>query len=87
MSSGATDAPSSYGAALQHIGLPTLSIAHVTKEGSLKYPFGSVFWHNDNAAQFERLIRGNPGVEGGRAPHRPIGLRGSDRLCRHDGAG
>ena len=46
VSSGATDAPSRYVAALQHIGLPVLSIAHVTKEGSLKYPFGSVFWHN-----------------------------------------
>jgi hypothetical protein len=38
--------PAQYGAGLQQIGVPTLSLAHVTKEGSLLYPFGSVFWHN-----------------------------------------
>lgn len=28
------------------IGLPTLALAHVTKADDLRYPFGSVFWHN-----------------------------------------
>ena len=35
-----------YAGALEYLGLPTLSLAHVTKEGDLRYPFGSVFWHN-----------------------------------------
>lgn len=35
-----------YAAALEYIGRPALSIAHVTKAESLAYPFGSVFWHN-----------------------------------------
>lgn len=35
-----------YAGALQYIGLPALSLAHVTKEHALTYPFGSVFWHN-----------------------------------------
>lgn len=38
--------PALYAAGLQAVGLPALSIAHVTKEGGLAYPFGSVFWHN-----------------------------------------
>ena len=38
--------PARYAAGLQQIGLPALSLAHVTKEGGLAYPFGSVFWHN-----------------------------------------
>jgi hypothetical protein len=45
-SSGKTDVTSQYAAALQYIGLPALSIGHVTKEGDGRYPFGSVFWHN-----------------------------------------
>lgn len=49
--SGATDplkpeAPSQYHAALAYIGRPALSLAHVTKTDDLRYPFGSVFWHN-----------------------------------------
>lgn len=35
-----------YAEALVRIGLPTLSLAHVTKVDDPRYPFGSVFWHN-----------------------------------------
>ena len=35
-----------YTGALEYLGIPVLSLAHVTKEGDLRYPFGSVFWHN-----------------------------------------
>jgi hypothetical protein len=40
------DTPARYTAALQYIGLPALSLAHVTKADDLRYPFGSIFWHN-----------------------------------------
>lgn len=39
-------APGRYAGALQYLGVPVLSIAHVTKADELRYPFGSVFWHN-----------------------------------------
>ena len=35
-----------YAGALEYLGIPVLSLAHVTKDGDLRYPFGSVFWHN-----------------------------------------
>ncbi len=35
-----------YTGGLEYIGLPALSLAHVTKGDDLRYPFGSVFWHN-----------------------------------------
>jgi len=35
-----------YAGALEYLGRPTLSLAHVTKAEALAYPFGSVFWHN-----------------------------------------
>ena len=38
--------PARYAGALQYIGLPALSLAHVTKADDLRYPWGSVFWHN-----------------------------------------
>lgn len=38
--------PALYASALQFIGRPAMSLAHVTKDGDLRYPFGSVFWHN-----------------------------------------
>ncbi len=38
--------PAKYAAGLQQLGRPVLSLAHVTKDGGLAYPFGSVFWHN-----------------------------------------
>jgi hypothetical protein len=40
------EAAGQYAAALIGIGLPTLSLAHVTKADSPAYPFGSIFWHN-----------------------------------------
>lgn len=40
------ETPAAYAAALEYIGLPTLSLGHVTKMTGLAYPFGSVFWHN-----------------------------------------
>ena len=39
---------STYSNAISRIGATaSISIAHVTKEEGTKYPFGSVFWHND----------------------------------------
>jgi AAA domain len=35
-----------YAGALEYLGIPVLSLAHVTKADDLRYPFGSVFWHN-----------------------------------------
>jgi len=40
------EAAGQYAAALIGIGLPTLSLAHVTKADNPVYPFGSIFWHN-----------------------------------------
>lgn len=40
------EAAGQYAAALERIGLPVLSLAHVTKAEQVAYPFGSVFWHN-----------------------------------------
>ncbi|HQU34348.1 MAG TPA: DnaB-like helicase N-terminal domain-containing protein [Thermoanaerobaculaceae bacterium] len=40
------EAASLYAGALQFIGRPVLSLAHVTKADDQRYPFGSVFWHN-----------------------------------------
>ena len=35
-----------YAGGLEYIGIPALSLGHVTKADDLRYPFGSVFWHN-----------------------------------------
>jgi len=35
-----------YASALARIGRPSLTLAHATKADDLRYPFGSVFWHN-----------------------------------------
>ena len=40
------EAAGQYCAALVEIGLPTLSLGHVTKADNPTYPFGSIFWHN-----------------------------------------
>lgn len=40
------EAVSQYAGALELIGCPALSLGHVTKADDLRYPFGSVFWHN-----------------------------------------
>jgi hypothetical protein len=40
------EAPGQYFPALRYLGGPTLTLAHVTKGDDMRYPFGSVFWHN-----------------------------------------
>lgn len=40
------ETPALYAGGLELIGLPVLSLAHVTKAEDLRYPFGSAFWHN-----------------------------------------
>ena len=40
------ETPGRYFAALQQIGAPSLTLAHVTKLHDPRYPFGSAFWHN-----------------------------------------
>lgn len=40
------EAPALYAGALEYLGVPVISLAHVTKDHDLRYPFGSVFWHN-----------------------------------------
>ena len=40
------EAPGQYFPALRYLGRPSLTLAHVTKGDDLRYPFGSVFWHN-----------------------------------------
>ena len=42
----APDSPARYAAALQRLGAPVLSLAHVNRGDDARYPFGSVFWHN-----------------------------------------
>lgn len=36
-----------YFRSLARLGVTTLSLAHITKQGENKYPFGSVYWHNE----------------------------------------
>lgn len=50
--------PIEYAASLQAIGLPSLSLGHVTKMHDLRYPFGSVFWHNMARMSFSLSRRG-----------------------------
>lgn len=38
--------PALYAGALEYVGLPALSLGHVTKTNDLRYPFGSGFWHH-----------------------------------------
>jgi hypothetical protein len=40
------EAPGQYFPALRYLARPSLTLAHVTKGDDLRYPFGSVFWHN-----------------------------------------
>jgi hypothetical protein len=51
--------PARYAAALQEIGRPVLSLAHVAKEGGLTYPFGSIFWHNLARATWSLEVDGS----------------------------
>jgi hypothetical protein len=44
-SGGDTKAPTQYAAAIEHLGLPTISLAHVPKDNkNPEHPFGSAFW-------------------------------------------
>jgi hypothetical protein len=38
--------PIDYDLALQYLDRPSLSLGHVTRESDMRYPFGSIFWHN-----------------------------------------
>lgn len=40
------DVAGDYAAAVTAVGRPVLSLAHVTKADDMRYPFGSIFWHN-----------------------------------------
>jgi len=40
------ETPGFFFEAIQHLGVPSLTLAHVTKLHDARYPFGSVFWHN-----------------------------------------
>jgi AAA domain len=40
------EAAALYAGGLEYIGLPALSLGHVNRADDLRYPFGSVFWHN-----------------------------------------
>jgi hypothetical protein len=43
---GAPDAVQAFFAAMQRLGRPSLTLAHVNRASDYRYPFGSVFWHN-----------------------------------------
>jgi hypothetical protein len=47
-----------YGAALQAVNVPSLTLAHVTKMHDEKYPFGSVFWHNLARVTYSLMPKG-----------------------------
>jgi hypothetical protein len=47
-----------YGAALQVIGVPSLTLAHVTKLHDARYPFGSAFWHNAIRVSWSLMPKG-----------------------------
>jgi hypothetical protein len=64
------EAASQYAAALQYIGLPALSLAHVTKEHDLRYPFGSIFWHNLARVTWSLTTEGRDGVHSALLTHR-----------------
>jgi hypothetical protein len=47
-----------YGAALQVIGIPSLTLAHVTKLHDARYPFGSAFWLSSTRAGWSLMPKG-----------------------------
>ena len=57
------EAAALYAGGVEYIGLPTLSLAHVTKTEDLRYPFGSAFWHNLARTTWSLNVMG----DGGRA--------------------
>jgi hypothetical protein len=52
------ETPMLYASALQIIGLPSLSLAHVNRQHDPRYPFGSVFWHNAARITWSLLEKG-----------------------------
>jgi hypothetical protein len=40
------EAAALYAGGLEYIGLPALSLGHVNRADDMRYPFGSIFWHN-----------------------------------------
>jgi hypothetical protein len=71
------EAASQYAAALQYIGLPALSLAHVTKTDDLRYPFGSVFWHNLARTTWSLAKAGSGGAHEVVLTHRKTNNHGS----------
>jgi hypothetical protein len=49
--------------ALKRLKLPSLIIAHQTKDVSKPYPFGSIFWHNSARCTWEIKSTTEPGQE------------------------
>jgi AAA domain-containing protein len=43
---GSPESVQAFFAALQRLGRPSLTLAHVSKADDPRYPFGSIFWHN-----------------------------------------
>jgi hypothetical protein len=52
------EAPLQFGEAIQRIGLPSLTLAHVTKTHDAKYPYGSVYWHNVPRVSWSLMPKG-----------------------------
>ncbi len=50
-----------YDAAIKQFSVPVLSLAHVTKDNSLRYPWGSVFWHNAARVTWSAASAGGEG--------------------------
>jgi hypothetical protein len=53
------ETPGLYNGALQQIGVPNLTLAHVTKVGEARYPFGSVQWHNLARVTWSMMPKGD----------------------------
>lgn len=47
-----------YMSAVQQLGVPSLTLAHVTKLHDARYPFGSVFWHNFTRVTWSLMEKG-----------------------------
>jgi hypothetical protein len=69
------EVPAMYAAGLELIGLPVLSIAHVTKAEELRYPFGSIMWHNLSRTTWSLAKDGDHAILTNRKSnnHRPAG--------------
>jgi hypothetical protein len=56
------EAPLQFGEALQQIGRPSLTLAHVTKQHDARYPYGSVYWHNVPRVSWSFMPKGQDRV-------------------------